>query len=129
MDGSLYIEFGNGDTKRQLPLRTSKIALKLLNTQMKLLNNSRQIQRGAKVLTDSGGGDSREVLVGGSDYALMGLNEGEMFDPTRYAASGKDPCIVVYYYQKAQTTHSSFPDGLEIYEFPNDQVFYCLVYI
>jgi hypothetical protein len=34
------------------------------------------------------------------------------------AASG----VVVYYYDQAQTTHTTFPDGKEVYEFPNKQV-------
>ncbi|XP_064612712.1 centromere protein J-like isoform X2 [Liolophura sinensis] len=29
---------------------------------------------------------------------------------------------VVYYYSEAQTTHSTYPDGLEILQFPNNQV-------
>lgn len=30
--------------------------------------------------------------------------------------------VVVYYYAQADTTHTTFKDGLEVYEFPNKQV-------
>lgn len=30
--------------------------------------------------------------------------------------------VVVYYYAQAETTHTTFKDGLEVYEFPNKQV-------
>jgi len=33
--------------------------------------------------------------------------------------------IIVYYYALADTTHTTHPDGLEIYEFPNKQASYC----
>ena len=32
---------------------------------------------------------------------------------------------VVYYYREADTTHTTFQDGLEVYEFPNKQVIGC----
>ncbi len=34
--------------------------------------------------------------------------------------------VVVYYYAQADTTHTTFKDGLEVYEFPNKQVFHVL---
>jgi centromere protein J len=30
--------------------------------------------------------------------------------------------MVVYYYANAQTTHTTYVDGSEVYEFPNSQV-------
>ena len=30
--------------------------------------------------------------------------------------------VVVYYYAQADTTHTTYKDGLEVYEFPNKQV-------
>jgi hypothetical protein len=30
--------------------------------------------------------------------------------------------VVVYYYAQANTTHTTYTDGLEVYEFPNNQV-------
>ena len=30
--------------------------------------------------------------------------------------------VVIYYYAQAQTKHTTFPDGLEVYEFPNKQI-------
>ena len=33
-----------------------------------------------------------------------------------------DKKVVVYYYKEANTKHTTFEDGLEIYEFPNGQV-------
>lgn len=32
--------------------------------------------------------------------------------------------VVVYYYAQADTTHTTFKDGLEVYEFPNKQVLF-----
>lgn len=39
-------------------------------------------------------------------------------DSKQYKA---DSGVVVYYYALADTTHTTHPDGLEIYEFPNKQ--------
>lgn len=36
--------------------------------------------------------------------------------------SAADTGIIVYYYAQAETVHTTFPDGLEVYEFPNKQV-------
>eukprot|EP01034_Spumella_vulgaris_P023081 gene23081-29274_t len=33
-----------------------------------------------------------------------------------------DSGVVVYYYDQAQTTHTTYPDGKEVYEFPNKQI-------
>lgn len=30
--------------------------------------------------------------------------------------------VVVYFYAQAQTTHTTYTDGLEVYEFPNRQI-------
>ena len=30
--------------------------------------------------------------------------------------------VVVYYYAQADTTHTTYKDGVEVYEFPNKQV-------
>ena len=32
--------------------------------------------------------------------------------------------VVIYYYKLADTTHTTYKDGMEVYEFPNKQVFY-----
>jgi hypothetical protein len=37
---------------------------------------------------------------------------------TTHGATG----VVVYYYALARTTQTSYPDGLQVYEFPNGQV-------
>ena len=37
--------------------------------------------------------------------------------------------VVIYYYAQADTTHTTFKDGLEVYEFPNKQVLYMHIYI
>lgn len=111
LDGSLYIQFSNGDTKRQLPLRTSNRAMNLLEEQRQLLRKLRQLSH------ISGG----EYIIGGESYLLLGLEEGVQYD---VGVETGDVNIVVYFYDKAQTTHTSFPDGLEVYEFPNRQVIY-----
>lgn len=109
-DGSMFIHFSNGDTKLQLPLRTCHRAMNLLEEQRRLLSNMRK-----------GNGHDLDYMIGGSDYCLLGLREGEFYNTS--VCHGKDGVeIVVYYYEKAQTTHMSFPDGLEVYEFPNQQV-------
>lgn len=43
---------------------------------------------------------------------------------TTYADTG----VVVYYYAQAETTHTSYKDGTEIYQFPNGQVSRIILY-
>ena len=33
--------------------------------------------------------------------------------------------VVIYYYKLADTTHTTYKDGMEVYEFPNKQVHFC----
>lgn len=57
----------------------------------------------------------------------------QTFPPSPHEASNggsaKACRLVVYYYASAQTTHTTFDDGKEIFEFPNQQVIfiYCSI--
>lgn len=67
--------------------------------------------------------ETSEALVGGDEYRLLGLQLG-----ASVSFFGLEGNIVVYYYEKARTRHTSYPDGLEVYEFPNEQVCVSLMY-
>lgn len=105
-DNSLFIRFVNGDSKRQIPVASSSVAAK------------EAVRRQAKVLAGRRLGAGGQ-LVGGVDYEHSFLHSCSSSSSSKEGASAT---IVVYYYQKAQTVHTTFPDGLEVYEFPNGQM-------
>ena len=59
-------------------------------------------------------GTEKEITVDGSSTVKFGNGDVKTVD-------GKTKKIV-YFYSKANTTHTTFPDGIEIFEFPNKQV-------
>lgn len=59
-------------------------------------------------------GTEKEVDTSGNSVVRFLNGDTKSVNPT----SG----VVIYYYAQAETTHTTFKDGLEVYEFPNKQV-------
>ena len=59
-------------------------------------------------------GTVKELHVDGSSLVRFTNGDTKLTNP--------DSGVVVYYYAQADTTHTTYADGLEVYQFPNKQV-------
>ncbi|KAI1897506.1 hypothetical protein AGOR_G00083980 [Albula goreensis] len=59
-------------------------------------------------------GTKKDITADGKSVTVMFFNG----DIKQTLANGKE----VYYYSDAKTTHTSYPDGLEVLQFPNNQI-------
>lgn len=59
-------------------------------------------------------GTKKKVMLDGSSVVLFSNGD------SKHTESGSG--VVIYYYKEADTTHTTYPDKTEVYEFPNKQV-------
>lgn len=71
------------------------------------------LEDGSKLITYRNG-TKKKVSADGQSSVVMFANG----DSKHTQENG----LIVYYYSQADTTHTTFPDGTEVYEFPNGQV-------
>jgi hypothetical protein len=148
-DGEVRILFSNGDVKQQMPVHSCGAAQRLVVDESRQLAASSRALGGAAL---GGAGLSPLLTADIPAAVLASLKLGDDSNNSTNASSGsgsKDGAVaaaalfatlcspnhttnnttstsiesvVVYWYGQARTRHTTFPSGIEVYEFPNGQV-------
>lgn len=138
LDGEVRILFSNGDVKQQMPVHSCRAAQALVVAEAQQLhsNSTNKSAGGGSVVGGAGLSPLLTAAVPTSVLASLPLQDlmdsssasgGRASSATISTVFGGVPpseAVVVYFYGQARTRHSTFPSGIEVYDFPNGQVLY-----
>mmetsp|Transcript_11754 Transcript_11754/g.16122 ORF Transcript_11754/g.16122 Transcript_11754/m.16122 type:complete len:1046 (+) Transcript_11754:30-3167(+) len=106
------------NSNQQQPPQLQQLANNTKNTAIN--NNTGRVEEtlssGGKLIRYSNG-TTKEVSADGL-HSIVRFTNGDF----KQTDSSNGSLVVVYYYKLADTTHTTFQDGTELYEFPNKQV-------
>lgn len=89
---------------------------------------SHQAMRQEEILADGTtlikyrNGTTKQVFPDGKSIVQFVNGDTKTTTKLFLPSTGMEELIVVYYYAQANTTHTTYADGLQVYEFPNGQV-------